>query len=154
MENNRIKKDLNYEQILYDIIDITNEYNTRDNKKINVNNVIDEYKILLRNIKIKNEFIHKLINMYNLSTKSHLNCMDPKSLLSIWNWIISNQNKNNNSNNYSKNEDAQYKRLCQEIMKQYNLKNIQQLKMFINKSFRKIDNNDNFLEGIKKILLE
>ena len=39
-------------------------------------------------------------------------------------------------------------------MKQYNLKNIQQLKMFINKSFRKIDNNDNFLEGIKKILLE
>ena len=37
---------------------------------------------------------------------------------------------------------------------QYKLKNIEQLKMFINNSFRKIDNNDNFLEGIKKILLE
>ena len=152
--NNRIKKDANYEQILLDIIDITNEYNNIDNKKININNVIDEYKLLLKNIKIKNEFIYKLINMYNKSTKSNLNCMDPKSLLSIWNWIIINQNKKNNSNSSSKNEDAQYKHLCQEIMKQYNLKNIKQLKMFINKSFKKIDNNDNFLEGIKKILLE
>jgi hypothetical protein len=62
--------------------------------------------------------------------------------VSIWNWIISNQNKNN-KNEYLKNEDMQYKRLCQEIMKQYNIENIQQLKMFIDNSFKKINNNDN-----------
>ena len=142
-------KDINYEKILLDIIDITNQYNNH-NGKINVDNVIDEYKMLLSNIKIKNVFIYNLINN---STKSHLNCREPKSLVSIWNWIISNQNRNNNDDD-PKNEDIQYRRLCQEIMKEYNIGNIQQLKMFINNSFRKINNNDNFLEGIKKILLE
>ena len=145
-------KEVNYEQILLDIIDITNQYNNHEGK-INVDNVIEEYKMLLRNIKIKNVFIYNLINMYNNSTKSNLNCREPKSLMSIWNWIISNQNKNKD-NYYLKNEDIQYKRLCQEIMKQYNLRNIQQLKIFIDNSIRKINNNDNFLEGIKKILLE
>lgn len=150
--HNKKGKEINYEQILLDIIDITNQYNNHEGK-INVDNVIDEYKMLLRNIKIKNVFIYNLINMYNNSTKSNLNCREPKSLVSIWNWIISNQNKNKD-NYYLKNEDIQYRRLCQEIMKQYNIRNIQQLKMFINNSFRKINNNDNFLEGIKKILLE
>ena len=145
-------KEVNYEKILLDIIDITNQYNNHEGK-INVNNVIDEYKMLLRNIKIKNVFIYNLINMYNNSTKSNLNCREPKSLISIWNWIINNQNKNKN-NDYLKNEDIQYKTLCQEIMKQYNIRNIQQLKMFIDNSFKKINNNDNFLEGIKKILME
>ena len=145
-------KEVNYEQILFDIIDITNKFNNHEGK-INVDNVIDEYKMMLRNIKIKNVFIYNLINMYNNSTKSNLNCREPKSLVSIWNWIISNQNKNN-KNEYLKNEDMQYKRLCQEIMKQYNIENIQQLKMFIDNSFKKINNNDNFLEGIKKILME
>lgn len=150
--HNKKGKEINYEQILLDIIDITNQYNNHEGK-INIDNVLDEYKMLLQNIKIKNIFIYNLINMYNNSTKSNLNCSEPKSLVSIWNWIISNQSRNNN-NYYIKNEDIQYRRLCQEIMKQYNIRNIQQLKMFINNSFRKINNNDNFLEGIKKILLE
>jgi hypothetical protein len=38
-------------------------------------------------------------------------------------------------------------------MKQYNLKNIQQLKKFIGKLCKKVDNNENFFEGIRKILL-
>ena len=149
--NNKKTKDIKYEQILLDIINITNQYNKHD--KINIDNVINEYKILLNNMKIKNEFIYNLINIYNNSTKSNLNCRDPKSLILILNWII---NKQNNIEKYSdlNNEDIQYRKLCQEIMKQYKLKNIEQLKIFINNSFRKIDNNDNFLEGIKKILLE
>ena len=104
-------------------------------------------------MKIKNEFIYNLINIYNNSTKSNLNCREPKSLILIWNWIINKQDNIENNLN-SNNEDIQYRKLCQEIMKQYKLKNIDQLKIFINNSFRKIDNNDNFLEGIKKILLE
>jgi len=154
IQNNNKKKtkDIKYEQILLDIINITNQYNNKQDK-INVDNVIDEYKMLLNNMKIKNEFIYNLINIYNNSTKSNLNCREPKSLILIWNWIINKQNNfENNSSLY--NEDIQYRKLCQKIMMQYKLKNIEQLKMFINNSFRKIDNNDNFLEGIKKILLE
>jgi len=48
----------------------------------------------------------------------------------------------------SKKEDNQNKYLCENIMKQYNLKNIQQLKRFIGKLSKKIDKNENFLEGI------
>lgn len=150
--NNKNTKDIKYEQILLDIINITNQYNNKQDK-INIDNVIDEYKMLLNNMKIKNEFIYNLINIYNNSTKSNLNCREPKSLILIWNWIINKQDNIENNLN-SNNEDIQYRKLCQEIMKQYKLKNIDQLKIFINNSFRKIDNNDNFLEGIKKILLE
>ena len=150
--NNRKTKDIKYEQILLDIINITNQYNNNQDK-INIDNVIDEYKMLLNNMKIKNEFIYNLINIYNNSTNSNLNCREPKSLILIWNWIINKQNNIENNLNLN-NEDIQYKKLCQEIMNQYKLKNIEQLKIFINNSFRKIDNNDNFLEGIKKILLE
>ena len=38
-------------------------------------------------------------------------------------------------------------------MKEYNLENIEQLKAFIKKMLKKVNNNDYFLEGIKKILL-
>ena len=46
----------------------------------------------------------------------------------------------------------QYVQFCKEIMKKYKLNNIQNLKDFMNKLLKKIDCNDNFLEGIKKIL--
>ena len=146
IKKNHIKKknDINYEQIVLDLIDITNEYNKTS--KININNIIDEYKILLRNIKIKEKFYSKLINKYNDTNKIKLNYDDPKSLISIWNWI--NQNYSNNINC----EDMQYVQFCKEIMKKYKLNNIQNLKDFMNKLLKKIDCNDNFLEGIKKIL--
>ena len=144
----KVKKDIDYKQMILDIIDITNEYNNNENK-INVDNIIDEYKLLLRNTKIKEKFIFKLINKYNNSNnKATLNYNDPKSLISIWNWINSKDNKKD----YLNYEDKQYKQLCKEIMKQYNLNNIKDLKEFINKSVKKINTNDNFLIGIKKIL--
>ena len=137
----------NYKKILSDFINITKLY-SRENS-INLNNIIDEYKLILNNVKIKNEFIHKLINMYNNSTKSSLNVKDPKSLISILKWININLNKSNHNK-----EDIQYKILCQELMKEYKLKDIQQLKIFISKSLKRINNNNNFMKGIKKILLE
>ena len=146
MSQNSIKntKDVNYKQMIYDIIEITNEYNIKENK-INVDNIIDEYKLLLRNIKIKDNFILKLINKYNNSTNSNLNNNDPNSLISIWNWL-------NFQNNNWNNEDKQYKLICQEIMEQNNINNIQDLKEFINKSINKMNTNENFLMSIKRIL--
>lgn len=142
----------NHEQMLLDLIDITNQYNNRDNK-VNMNNIIDEYKSLLSDFKLKNEFIYKTVDLYNNSTNSNLKYNDSESLLPTWNWIRDNQNKIANSNILNKDENNQYKNLCEDIMKQYNLKNIQQLKKFIGKLCKKVDKNENFLEGIKKILL-
>ena len=142
----------NHEQMLLDLIDITNQYNNKDNK-VNMNNIIDEYKSLLSDFKLKNEFIYKTVDLYNNSTNSNLKYNDSESLLPTWNWIRDNQNKIANSNILNKDENNQYKNLCEDIMKQYNLKNIQQLKKFIGKLCKKVDKNENFLEGIKKILL-
>ena len=150
--NTSIDNKLNHEQMLLDLIDITNQYNNKDNK-VNMNNIIDEYKSLLYNFKLKNEFIYKIVDLYNNSTNSDLKYDNSESLLPTWNWIRDNQNKIANSNILNKDEDNQYKNLCEDIMKQYNLKNIQQLKKFIGKLCKKVDKNENFLEGIKKILL-
>ena len=56
-------------------------------------------------------------------------------------------------NNDSKQENNAYKNLCLGIMQKYNLENIEHLKMFIHKLLKKVNNNEYFLEGIKKILL-
>jgi hypothetical protein len=150
--NTSIVNKFNHEQMLLDLIDITNQYNNKDNK-VSMNNIIDEYKSLLYDVKLKNEFIYKIIDLYNNSTNSDLKYNDTESLLPTWNWIRDNQNKIANSNILNKDENNQYKDLCEDIMKQYNLKNIQQLKKFIGKLCKKDDKNENFLEGIKKILL-
>ena len=142
------KNNVNYEQIVLDIIDITNQYNNKENK-VNIGNIVDEYKILLGNIKLKDKFIHNITNQFNKLNKAELNSNDPRTLIPIWNWILSNENKFNNN---SINEEKEYTKICKEIMKKYKINNIHRFKKFINKSLQKIDTNENFLEGIKKIL--
>ena len=148
--NNENKK--NYEKMIFDIIDITNQYYNLDDKA-NTNNIIDEYKILLYDTKVKNEFIYKIINLYNNTTNSNLSINSNESLIPIWNWIKDNQNKADYNKIKNETKNKQYKKLCKDIMKEYNLKNIEQLKLFIHKLCKKVDKNENFLEGIKKILL-
>ena len=138
----------NNSQIISDIIEITNEYINKENK-INTHNILDEYKKLLRDIKVKNEFIFKMIKFYNRETKSNLNFNDPESLLIIWNWV----NKRKLEEEIIKKEDEKYKKICLDIMQEYKIKNISQLKLYIHKLFKRVDKNENFLEGIKKILL-
>ena len=151
--NNIINEKKNeHEKILLDIIDITNQYNDT-NHKANPNNILNQYKLLLYDNKIKNEFIHKVINLYNKSTKSNLKFKDNESLIPTWNWIKDNQNKVAYNKLKNETENKQYKKICEDLMNEYNLKNIEQLKVFIHKLCKKIDKNDNFLEGIKKILL-
>ena len=104
---------------------------------------------MLRNIKLKEQFIFNITNQYNKINNTELNSNDPKTLVPIWNWIIKNEkNFNNNINN----EEKEYMKICKEIMQKYKIHNIQRFKKFINKSLQKIDTNENFLEGIKKIL--
>ena len=78
--------------MLLDLIGITNQYNNRDNK-VNQNNIIDEYKYLLYDFKLKNEFIYKIVDLYYNSIYSKLKFNDSESLLPTWNQIRNNQNK-------------------------------------------------------------
>ena len=148
ISNTNIK--INYKKILSDIIDVANQYNKEN--KVNADNFIDEYKILLNDSKIKNKFIYKIINLYNTATNSNLNYNNSKSFISAWKWIKENYKIAHNKLK-NENENNQYRYLCKQIMKEYNLKNIQQLNMFIHKLCKRVDKNENFLEGIKKILM-
>jgi len=137
-----------YKKILFDIINITNEYYKIENKKeVNIDNIFNAYKLMLYNNQINKEFISRLLNLYKKNHKINLDINNPAYLTNILNWIkVKCDNKKDKEND-------EYKSLCLNIMKEYNLENIEQLKGFIKKMLKKVNNNDYFLEGIKKILL-
>lgn len=158
----------NYKNMSEAISNIKSNNNNHHHKKVSCYSVDienDKQKYLKNKIfndsnapsyddKIKNDFISKIINLYNDSTNSNLSSKEPNALIQTFNWIKNNNNNhkqcdesNNNKNN------SEYKKLCEDIMKEYKLENIQQLKMFIKKLCRKVNNNKNFIEGIKKILM-
>jgi hypothetical protein len=163
------------------MIEITNNYN--ELMRVNKNNLIEQYKIILREIKLKNEFINKIYDLYNNGAGNILD-KNNESLITLWNWIKTNVNNNNYIQNKIFNDESlektllgdenvkqlytrknkcytdesfiqkdEYKNLCEGIMKDYNLKNIKELRTFIKHLLNKQNKNDNFLEGIKKILL-
>lgn len=142
-----------HENLLLDMIDMTNEYNKsiHKKKKVNIDNILKEYKLLLYENKIKNEFIFNVINLFNKNNKLYLDIHNINSLPQVLNWINDISYKVRRKEN--DNNDEKYKILCLDIMKKYKLENIEQLKLFIMKLLAKVNNNDYFLEGIKKILL-
>ena len=143
-----IKTKDKYKKILFDIINVTNEYNKFGNKnEINIDNIFHAYKLMVYNNQINKEFISRLLNLYNKNHRINLDINNSDSLTNILNWIkFKCDSKKEKENN-------EYKNLCLNIMKEYNLENIEQLKAFIKKMLKKVNNNDYFLEGIKKILL-
>ena len=120
---------------VYKWLKIIVEINNNNNKK--------------ENFKINN------FNNYYSSNKNHN--IDDISFEKILFENDNNSNLNNNNyNNNNFNNDVNpiiYKKLCEKIMKNYKLKNLNELKDFINKLIQRTNNNDIFLEGIKKILL-
>ena len=142
----------NQTEVLKNIIDITNKYN-KSIEKVNMDNIIDEYILILSDNKIKNEFAYKIVNLYNKTNNLNLNSNESESLIQAWNWIKENQKKVEYYKIKNEKEYKPYRIICESIMKEYNLKNIKQLKLFIYKLFEKANNNDNFMAGIKKLLL-
>ena len=139
------------EKILYDIINATNEYNIGKFRKnrADMDNILKEYKLILQNNKNNSEFISKLMKLYNRNNKRNLDINNYESFETLLDWIKTNIDDKKERER----ENDEYKKLCMNIMKEYNLENIGQLKIFIMKMKKKVNNNDNFLEGIKRILL-
>ena len=84
--------------------------------------------------KMKNNFIMKLIKLYYESTGINLNKEnDLNSTLNILFKWIENLAKKNLIENKKINEEVQYKKIRNKIMNQYQLKNKNELKSFLNK---------------------
>ena len=139
------------EKILFDIINATNEYNIGKFRKnrVDMDNILKEYKLILQNNKNNYEFISKLMKLYNRNNRRNLDINNYEYFETLLDWIKTNMD----AKKERERENDEYKKLCMNIMREYNLENIGQLKIFIMKMKKKVNNNDNFLEGIKRILL-
>lgn len=203
-----VNNERKYKDIINEMIEITNQNigtNNIYNSTANERNITEIYKSTLRKMKIRNEFINKLIKLYRSKNQDGIESSASISnsgniIVQLWNWVrflsntsinfyksgsknqmatlnentnrneMNNQNKyyservqNNYRNNLSKdnsesniknkNEPNQYEEYCKGIMKEFELENFEDFKTFIEKTLKRRANNDNFLEGIKKILL-
>ena len=90
------------------MIEITNNYN--ELMRVNKNNLIEQYKIFLREIKLKNEFINKIYDLYNNGAGNILD-KNNESLITLWNWIKTNVNNNNYIQNKIFNDESLEKTL-------------------------------------------
>jgi hypothetical protein len=122
-----ISNSLSQNKFLSDIIRDKNENEISSNIVQKLNQNIFESKM-------KNNFIMKLIKLYYDSTGMNINKEnDLNSTLSIlYNWI-ENITKINNTENRANNEEMQYKRIRNNIMNQYRIKNKKELKSFLTK---------------------
>jgi hypothetical protein len=97
-------------------------------------NIIQKLNQNIFESKMKNNFIMKLIKLYyestgmNINKKNNLN----STLSLLYNWI-ENITKINNTENRANNEEMQYKRIRNNIMNQYRIKNKKELKSFLTK---------------------
>ena len=152
-----ITRDINYEQIINELIDISNEF--YEDEDISPSLLVEIYKRTLRENKMKNEFISQLVELYNSKTNSEIKGNSNEALIHLWKWIKS----LTKDKNYEVEKSYQipkkiespniYQTYCEKIMKEYKIKSLNEFSSFIEKLLKKANKNDSFLEGIKKILL-
>lgn len=152
-----ITRDINYEQIINELIDISSEF--YEDEDISPSLLVEIYKRTLRENKMKNEFISQLIELCNSKTGSEIKGNSNEALIHLWKWIKS----LTKDKNYELEKNYQipnkidtpniYQTYCEKIMKEYKIKSLDEFSSFIEKLFKKANKNDSFLEGIKKLLL-
>ena len=159
--NTHHKSDNNAEQLLAELIDISNEYYGDDNRNVTPLFVVEDYKRLLRENKTQNEFItrlHKLCVTYHSgknSASKRKSRGEGSDMVEIWKWVngLVKDCSERSGRDDRGCEVNEYQLYCEGVMKEYGLKTINDLSAFIGKLLKKSNKNDNFLEGIKKILM-
>lgn len=143
-----------YKEIIDKLINLSNRAYANNqlnkNREVSYDNIIEYYQNAINQLHQKNELIEKMYELYASSHGTKI-LMEKESHLILWNWIkqLSRQNRKMNCSN-SKNE---YQFLCQNIMKKYNLENINELALFIDNLLKKSNKNECFIEGITNMLL-
>ena len=75
-------RDINYEQIINELIDISNEF--CEDEDISPSLLVERYKRTLRENKMKNEFILQLVELYNSKTNSEIKGNSNEALIYLW----------------------------------------------------------------------
>lgn len=159
-ERYSIANDTNYEDLLNEIIDITNEY--QNDMNVNSNNIVENYKKQLREAKIRNEFINQVFDLYKAKTGNEVDANTSGGVITVWKWIkgLSSEKENGYKMSRKSREapsefgsENPYQRYCEKIMRDYRIRSMGEFQLFIDRLLKKSNKNENFLEGIKKILL-
>lgn len=139
-----------YKNTIDKLIEISNIAN--NNKKsieVSYENIIAYYQNTIIQMNKQNELIAKMLELYESTTKESISNNADSHML-IWQWMksLSSQSVSRNDNNTN-----EYKTICHNIMKRYNLKTINEFGVFIDNLMKKSNKNDCFIEGITNILL-
>ena len=130
--------------------DISRKHENQNDENIEINQLLELLKLKdnndlkkkLKELYITKIFANKVISLFYKNNenkiKNNINFDD------VLCWILS-------LSNYNK-ENEEYKLYCKKIMKNYNIKNFNQFKSFIDKILNKNIQNNNFIGGVKKIL--
>ena len=160
---NDIELNSNSNDVVKELIDITNKYcedknECVDNKEVTPGFVVENYKRLLKENAKYREFIKNISKLYK--NKMGNNCNLPttntdnnsNTVIELWKWInyISH---NDNTNTYTNNNNNKYQQYCEQIMFEHNLQTFNDFTSFINHLLNKSTKNETFLDGIKKLLL-
>ena len=137
---------LDYRKIVEDLLKLLNksegDYFTRE---IRAEDLMSEVKNYL-NIQRENlNFINKLSMLYK--QKNNINETSCVDLNELYNWI-------DEQNNTQHQNSELYKNFCEELIKNYNLENFDDLKSFVLEALEKKNKNEKFVNGMKKILCE
>ena len=151
----------NSNDVVKELIDITNKNECVDDKEVTPGFVVENYKRLLKENTMYREFIKNISKLYK--NKMGNNCNVPantntdnnnNTVIELWKWInyISH---NDNSNTYTNNNNSnnKYQQYCEQIMFEHNLQTFNDFTSFINHLLNKSTKNETFLDGIKKLLL-
>jgi hypothetical protein len=154
---NEIELNDNANDIVNELIDITNKYHEDknkcvDNKEVTPGFVVENYKRLLKENTMYREFIKNISKLYK--NKVGNDCCTPTNnainnsniVIELWKWINYMSHHNDNNNN-------KYQQYCEQIMFEHNLRTFNDFTSFINHLLNKSTKNETFLDGIKKLLL-
>ena len=143
---NKKEKQFDYEKIVNEIVEITNK--VYPNCCVTPSMLAEKYKSILKEKKLKNEMISKLISLYNQDNKTKISSQDNKNLVNLYKWLYA---KTISSSQKCKN---QYEEYCEILMKENNLSSFHEFTLFIEKLLKTSTQNENFIESIAKILLK
>ena len=161
--SNETGLNVNTNDIIKELIDITNKYcenknECENNREVTPEFVVENYKRMLKENTMYKEFIKNISKLYinKMGTNSNVPTNNNNNtIVELWKWInyMSHNDNSNTYNNNNNNNNNKYQQYCEQIMFEHNLQTFNDFTSFINHLLNKSTKNETFLDGIKKLLL-
>lgn len=153
INNNNNNKDIDKSplcmKIVQELIDI---YSSKTHNAIQPEELVKRIENDFFNNQSKDEFINSVYSLY--LTTMPPNKKKKTDISDLWEWIQSNHKNSEIAvrEGRNDNENDVYKQYCEGIMEEYDLKNFEEMKEFLDELLLKNNKNEKFVEGMKKIL--